>query len=368
MSKKVDYVIVGAGLFGVTFARLMREAGRTVHLLDQRPHIAGNCYTQSMEGIQVHTYGPHIFHTSNRTVWDFVNRFATFNHFVNRPKVHYKDRLYSFPINLMTLYQLWGVKTPAEAEAKLASVRIPNAHPKNLEEWILSQVGPEIYETFIKGYTTKQWQRDPKDLPALIIRRLPIRLTFDDNYFNDPYQGIPIGGYTQMIANMLGDAPVSLDTDYFSDRAYWSGMAAKKVVYTGKIDAYFDYRLGELEYRTLRFENKVMDIPDYQGNAVINYTDAAVPYTRVAEHKHFELSTGPKTVVTWEYPDDWQRDKVPYYPINDEKNTALYNRYRDLALREKNVIFGGRLAQYKYYDMHHVIEVAMAAAEKELRE
>ncbi len=358
-----DYLIVGCGLFGSVFAEQMMAQGKKVLIIDKRPHIGGNVFTETREDINIHVYGAHIFHTSNETVWRYVNRFATFNHYVNRPKVHYQGKIYSFPINLMTLYQLWGVQTPAEAERVLAEKRIPIEHPNNLEEWILSQVGEEIYETFIKGYTSKQWMRHPKDLPTFIIRRLPIRLTFDDNYFNDPYQGIPIGGYTPMIQKMIAGADVRVGVDYFADKSTWDSFA-KKVVYTGKIDEYFGFRFGELDYRTLRFDNKVLDIPDFQGNAVVNYTEEQVLYTRIIEHKHFEFGTQPKTVVTWEYPDAWDRTKVPYYPVNDKPNTDIYQQYKTLADRESGVLFGGRLAEYRYYDMHHVVASALAAAKQ----
>ena len=361
---KYDYLIVGCGLFGATFAEQMMKNGKSVLMIDKRPHIGGNVYTESTEGINVHKYGAHIFHTSNEAVWNYIRQFATFNHYVNRPKVNYKGKYYSFPINLMTLYQMWGVTTPVEAEAKLASVRVPIEHPQNLEEWILSQVGEEIYETFIKGYTTKQWGRQPSELPTFIIRRLPIRLTFDDNYFNDPYQGIPIGGYTPIIEAMTKGADIHLGVDFFADQAAWEAKA-DKVVFTGKIDEYYDYRFGELEYRTLRFDTKVLDMPDYQGNAVINYTDEDTPYTRILEHKHFEFEQGPKTVVTWEYPDAWDRSKVPYYPVNDKRNMELYHQYDALKVDSAHVIFGGRLAEYRYYDMHQVIASALATAQKE---
>lgn len=367
MNKKYDYLIVGAGMFGATFARIMLDAGKSVLIIDKRPHIGGNCYTEKVEGIDVHVYGPHIFHTNDEKIWGFVNRFTEFENFINKPKVLFKDKIYSFPINLMTLYQLWGVKTPAEAEEKLKSVRVPCENPQNLEDWILSQVGREIYETFIEGYTRKQWGRHPKELPASIIKRLPIRLYFEENYFTDKYQGIPSGGYTAMMEKMMEGADIRLNVDFLSNIQEWESMA-DRVIYTGKIDEFFGYQHGELEYRSLDFETFIAD-GDYQGNAVVNYTEAEVPYTRIVEHKHFAPSTAakhPKTVVTKEYPSAWTREKTPYYPIRDKKNEELYNKYRDLTEEKKSYIFGGRLAEYVYYDMHQVIGSAMAKARKEL--
>jgi UDP-galactopyranose mutase len=362
--KEFDWLIVGTGLFGATFAQQAMEQGKKVLMIDKRPHIGGNVFTEAVEGIQIHRYGAHIFHTSNKTVWEYVNRFASFNHYVNRPKVHYKNNLYSFPINLMTLYQIWGVKTPEEARKKLEAVRIPNVSPQNLEEWVLSQVGEEIYEIFIKGYTQKQWGRHPSTLPAFIIKRLPIRLTFDDNYFDDCYQGIPIGGYTSMVKRMLEGATVETGVDFLANREFWANKA-DTILFTGPIDAYFNSCYGPLEYRSLRFDTRVVDVPDYQGNAVINYTEAEIPHTRVIEHKHFEFGQpSEKTVVTWEYPHTWNKGDEPYYPVNDEKNQQLYKQYKTLAESETNVLFGGRLAEYRYYDMHHVIASALALAGK----
>lgn len=360
---KYDYLIVGTGLFGATFAQHALEKGKTVYMIDKRSHIGGNVYTKAIDGINVHMYGAHIFHTSNEKVWRYVNRFTQFNHYVNRPKVCYQNKIFSFPINLMTLYQLWGVKTPEAARAKLDEVRVPIDKPKNLEQWILSQVGEEIYTTFIKGYTTKQWQCHPSELPSFIIRRLPIRLTFDDNYFNDIHQGIPIGGYTKMVENMLDGAKVETNVDYLENQADFDAMA-ETVVYTGPIDRYFKFKFGELDYRTLRFDTKTLDTPDYQGNAVINYTEEKIPYTRILEHKHFEFTESEKSVVTWEYPDSWDQSKIPYYPINNDTNNAIYKKYKSLAEKTSNVIFGGRLAEYRYYDMHQVIASAMAVAER----
>ncbi len=359
-----DLLIVGAGLYGATVTSQYTASKKRVLVIDKRPHIAGNAYTESVEGIQVHRYGAHIFHTSNKQVWDFVNQFTSFNHYVNRPKVRFKNKLFSFPINLMTLYQIWGVHTPEEAKKKLNEVRHKIDHPHNLEEWILSQVGAELYEIFIKGYTQKQWGVHPSKLPAVIIKRLPIRLDFNDNYFEDCYQGIPNGGYTQMVAKMLEGADVQLGEDFFAKREYWTSKA-KAVLFTGPIDAYFDYCYGALGYRSLRFDTKTLQNPDFQGNAVINYTDAEIPFTRIIEHKHFDFQPqSSQTVVTWEYPETWTIGKEPYYPLGDETNLSLYKRYKTLAESEKNVFFGGRLAEYRYYDMHHVIAAALAFSGK----
>ena len=357
-----DFVVVGCGIFGSVFAQQMAARGKKILVIEKRPHIGGNCYTENIEGIEVHKYGPHIFYTNDEKVWSYVNRFAEFNNFVNRVKVRHKDKLYSFPVNLMTLYQLWGVKTPAEARQKLKEAAIPNSNPQNLEEWVLSQVGREIYEIFFKGYTKKQWKKDPKDLPASIMRRIPIRLNFDDSYYNVRYQGIPIGGYRRLFERMLEGIEIRLNTDYFAKRDYWDSLASR-VVYTGKIDEYFDYKFGQLEYRSMRFENKILD-GDYQGNAVINYTEEHVPYTRITEHKHFELKNCDKTVVTWEYPDDYDRDKVPFYPINDKTNDGIYALYKKEAEKQNKVIFGGRLAAYAYLDMGQCISEAMTVCEK----
>jgi UDP-galactopyranose mutase len=349
-----DYVIVGAGLFGATFANLATEAGKSCLVIDKRNHIAGNCYTEEVEGIHVHKYGPHIFHTNSPVVWAFVNSFANFNHFSYRPLVSYQSHLYSFPINMTTLYQLWSVRTPAEAEQVLQSRRIPCEDPKNLKEWVLSQVGAEIYDIFIRGYTTKQWGRDPSELPASIIRRLPIRLTYDTNYFNDRYQGIPYQGYTRMVERMLQGSEVQLEVDWFQDQRLLRRLC-KNVVYSGPLDQFFDYQCGPLEYRSLRFEEEWHD-GDFQGVAGVNYTDAAVPYTRIVEHKHFTFNTGPRTIITREYP---SATGEPFYPVNDEANNARRSQY--LALPEQSgVIFGGRLGTYQYYDMHQVIAQAIA--------
>lgn len=364
VTPEYDYVIVGAGLFGSVWARQMTDAGRRCLVLDRRPHIGGNVYTEEVEGINVHRYGPHIFHTSNDDIWAYVGRFASFNHYVNRPRVNYRGQIYSFPINLFTLYQIYGVHTPEEARAKLEEVRIPCDEPRNLEEWILSQVGPEIYQIFIRGYTWKQWKRDLKQLPASIIKRLPIRLTFDDNYFDDCYQGIPKGGYTGMVARMLEGIEVRTGVDYFAAKEQWDAKG-RWTVFTGCIDEYFDHEHGSLEYRSIDFDTKVLQ-GDFQGTAVVNYTAQEVPHTRIVEHKHFEFGTQPATVVTWEYPGEWAPGKIPYYPINDAKNSAIYRKYKARADAESRVIFGGRLAEYRYYDMHQVIGSALAKARKHL--
>ena len=350
-------------MFGSVFARMCLDAGKTVLMVDKREHIAGNCYTKKVDDIEVHMYGPHVFHTNNDRVWEFVNRFAKFNHFTYRPRVKHKGKIYSFPINLMTLYQLWGVQTPKEAQEKLEQVKIDIKDPKNMEEWVLSQVGQEIYETFIRDYTIKQWNKEPKDLPSFIIKRLPIRLTYDDNYFYDKHQGVPIGGYTKMFEKMIEGADVKLSTDYLEDKQKLDSLA-NRVVFTGKIDEYFGYAHGELEYRTIRFDHQKFD-GDYQGNVAINHTDMSVDYTRSIEHKHFEFKKSDTTVVTFEYPDKWDRTKVPLYPVNNDENNKTYKAYRKLADQTvPNVIFGGRLAEYKYYDMHQVVGSALSKASK----
>lgn len=368
-----DYLVVGSGLFGAVFARQATDAGKKVLVIDKRPNIAGNVYTEKVEGINFHKYGAHIFHTNNTEVWNYVNRFATFNRFTNSPVANYKGELYSMPFNMYTFNKMWGVVTPEEAAAKIEDQRQEiTGEPQNLEEQAISLVGRDIYEKLVKGYTEKQWGRGCKELPAFIIKRLPVRLTFDNNYFNALYQGIPIGGYTKMVANLLDGIDVQLNEDYLVDRAKWDALA-DKVVYTGAIDAFFNYSLGNLEYRSVRFENEVLDIPNFQGNAAVNYTDRETPWTRIIEHKWFEFGKDengndlPKTVISREYSSEWKPGDEPYYPVNDEKNGELYKKYRALAEQEEKVIFGGRLGEYKYYDMDAVIASALECAKKELR-
>ena len=364
--KKLDYLVVGAGLFGATVANQAKRAGHSVLVLDKRPHIGGNVYTENVEGIQVHRYGAHIFHTNSREVWNFINRFAEFNRFTNSPVANYHGELYSLPFNMYTFNRMWGVVTPAEAEAKIAEQRRAAGitDPKNLEEQAISLVGKDIYEKLIKGYTEKQWGRPCTELPAFIIKRLPVRVTFDNNYFNALYQGIPIGGYTAMVGRMLDGVEVQLNTDYLKEKSRWDAIA-EKIIYTGPIDAYFDYRLGTLQYRSVRFETEVLDMQNFQGNAAVNYTDRETPWTRIIEHKWFEFGTQPKTVISREYSSEWKPGDEPYYPVNDEKNNALYAQYKKLAEEEKNVIFGGRLGEYKYYDMDAVLEAALKPSAKE---
>lgn len=367
-----DYLVVGSGLFGSVFAREATNKGKKVLVLDKRANIAGNVYTQKIEGINVHKYGAHIFHTNDTKVWNYVNQFATFNRFTNSPVANYKGELYSMPFNMYTFNKMWGVVTPEEAASKIEEQRKEVVgEPKNLEEQAISLVGRDIYEKLVKGYTEKQWGRDCKDLPAFIIKRLPVRLTFDNNYFNALYQGIPVGGYTKMVENLLDGIEVKLNTDYLADKEKWNAMA-KKVVYTGAIDAYFDYTLGNLEYRSVRFENEILDQPNFQGNAAVNYTDRETPWTRIIEHKWFEFGKDengadlPKTIISREYSSEWKPGDDPYYPVNDAKNGALYSEYRKMADLEENVIFGGRLGAYKYYDMDAVIASALDLCESEL--
>ena len=364
---KYDYLVVGAGLFGAVFAQQAKYAGKKVLVIDKREHIAGNVYTESIEDINVHIYGAHIFHTNNRKVWDYVNQFAEFNRFTNSPVANYHGELYSLPFNMYTFNKMWGVVTPQEAQAKITSQRKAAGitEPKNLEEQAISLVGTDIYEKLVKGYTEKQWGRPCTELPSFIIKRLPVRLTFDNNYFNALYQGIPMGGYTNMVANMLEGIEVRLGIDYLENKQELDGLA-DKVIYTGPIDAYFGYQLGALEYRSVRFETEVLDTPNFQGNAAVNYTDRETPWTRIIEHKWFEFGTQPKTVISREYSSEWKQGDEPYYPVNDEKNGALYQRYKALAEREEKITFGGRLGEYKYYDMDAVIASALACAEKEL--
>jgi UDP-galactopyranose mutase len=355
-----DFIVVGSGLFGSVFAQQAKERGYSVLIIEKRNHIGGNCFTENIEGINVHKYGPHIFHTSDERIWKYVNRFADFNGFVNRPKVKYKEEIYSFPINLFTLYQMFGVKSPEEAKSLLDEIRIKNNNPKNLEDWILSQVGHEIYQKFIYGYTKKQWGRNPKDLPSSIIKRLPIRLNFDDNYFKDKYQGIPIGGYTRMIENIQSGIEIITGVDFTENRKELESKA-NYVIFTGPIDEFFGYQLGTLEYRSLRFETEILNTEDFQGNAIVNYTEESIPYTRICEHKHFEWSKSDKTVITREYPQEWSSNLEKYYPVNDEKNNRLYEEYKKMTIPlSPKYIFGGRLAEYKYYDMHQVIGSALA--------
>ena len=367
MAKPYDYLIVGAGLYGAVFAQEAKRAGKKCLVIDRRDHIAGNIYTEAVEGIDVHRYGAHIFHTNNKAVWEYITRFAEFNRYTNSPIANYHGEIYNLPFNMNTFNKMWGVITPAEAQAKIEAQRAAAgiAEPKNLEEQAISLVGTDIYEKLIKGYTQKQWGRPCAELPAFIIKRLPVRFTYDDNYFNALYQGIPVGGYTAMAAKLLEGTEVRLGEEYLGKKAEWDALA-DKVLYTGPVDAYFDYRLGVLEYRSVRFETETLDMENYQGNAVVNYTDAETPYTRIIEHKHFTFGTQPKTVISREYSAEWQRGDEPYYPVNDDKNGALYARYKALADAEPNVLFGGRLGEYKYYDMDKVIEVALAAAHKEI--
>ena len=363
---KYDYLVVGSGLYGAVFAREAADRGKKVLVIDKRPNVAGNIYTETVEGIHVHKYGAHIFHTNDTKVWKYITRFAEFNRFTNSPVANYHGELYSLPFNMYTFNKMWGVVTPEEAAAKIEEQRREITHePQNLEEQAISLVGRDIYEKLIKGYTEKQWGRDCKDLPAFIIKRLPVRLTFDNNYFNALYQGIPNGGYTAMVEKMLDGVEVRLGVDYLAEKAELDKLA-DRVVYTGPVDAYFGYKLGALQYRSVRFETETLDTDNYQGNAVVNYTDAETPYTRIIEHKHFEFGTQPKTVISREYSAEWKKGEEPYYPVNDEKNGALYAAYKKLADAEPGVIFGGRLGEYKYYDMDKVIEAALSVAEKEL--
>lgn len=370
-----DYLIVGSGLFGATFAYRARQAGKKCIVIDKRPHLGGNVYCEKIEGINVHKYGAHIFHTSNKKVWNFVNSIVEFNRYTNSPVANYQDRLYNLPFNMNTFYQMWGVVTPQQAKEKIEEQRT-NAmeimkkagikEPRNLEEQAISLIGTDIYEALIKGYTEKQWGRKCTDLPAFIIKRLPVRFVYDNNYFNDKYQGIPIGGYNKLIEGLLEGVEVKTNTDFFENRSYWESIA-EKIVFTGKIDEFYDYQFGKLEYRTVRFEEEIHDCANYQGNAVVNYTEKEIPYTRIIEHKHFEMfgtevEECPKTVISKEYSTEWKDGMEPYYPVNDEKNSTLYNQYKELANKEQNVIFGGRLAEYKYYDMAPIIEKVLNTA------
>ena len=363
---KYDYLIVGAGLYGAVFAQRAKEQGKKVLVIDKRSHIGGNVYTETIEGINVHKYGAHIFHTNNKTVWDYITRFADFNRFTNSPVANYKGELYSLPFNMYTFNKMWGVITPEQAAQKIEEQRRTSGitDPKNLEEQAISVVGLDIYEKLVKGYTEKQWGRDCKDLPAFIIKRLPVRLTFDNNYFNALYQGIPIGGYTKLVENLLSGIEVRLNQDYLGRKEEFD-LLAEKVVYTGPIDAYFGYKLGILEYRSVRFETEILDTPNFQGNAAVNYTDRETPWTRIIEHKWFEFGGQQKTVISKEYSLEWRPGEEPYYPINDERNSELYKQYKILSEAETNIIFGGRLGEYKYYDMDAVIAAALSRADME---
>ena len=373
LSEKYDYLIVGAGLFGATFAHLAKKQGKHCLVIDKRPHVGGNVYCENIEGINVHKYGAHIFHTSDKEIWDFVNSIVPFNRYTNCPIAQAPDgKLYNLPFNMNTFYQMWGTNTPAEAKAKLEEQRQEIvdkmytegiSEPRNLEEQALSLIGRDIYEQLIKGYTEKQWGRKCTELPAFIIRRLPVRMTYDNNYFSDSYQGIPIGGYNKLIEGLLREVDVELDTDFFENREHWKTVA-KQIIFTGKIDQFYDYRFGKLEYRTVKFETEVLDMANYQGNAVVNYTDASVPYTRIIEHKHFEtfgndVYDNPHTVISREYSREWNDGMEPFYPVNDTHNQAAYEKYKTLAEQENGIFFGGRLAEYKYYDMAPVISSAI---------
>jgi len=360
-----DFLIVGSGLYGSTIARELTDSGKTVLVIEKRNHIGGNVYTEKVEGINVHKYGAHIFHTNNKSVWDYVQKFATFNRFTNSPVANYKGEIYSLPFNMYTFNQMWGVVKPEEAKEIIDKQKNAlNHEPRNLEEQAITLVGTDIYEKLIKGYTEKQWGRKCKDLPAFIIKRLPVRFTYDNNYFNALYQGIPVGGYTKMIENMLFGIEVQTGVDYLAEKEYFDSIA-ETVIYTGPIDAYFNYKFGALEYRSVKFENEILDIPNFQGNAAVNYTDSETPWTRIIEHKWFEFGKDengnelPKTVISKEYSSEWKKGDEPYYPVNDEKNSILYSKYKELADNEENVIFGGRLGEYKYYDMDQVIESAL---------
>ena len=362
---KYDYLIVGAGLFGAVFAYEMTKKGKNCLVIEKRNHIGGNTYTELKENINVHKYGAHIFHTNNKDIWQYINQFADFNRFTNSPIANYNGELYNLPFNMNTFYQMWGVKTPEEAKLKKKKKKTESKieNPKNLEEQAISLIGKDIYEKLVKGYTEKQWGKKCNELPSFIIKRLPVRFTYDNNYFNDLYQGIPIGGYTKIIEKMLKDIEVKLNTDFFENKEKWLN-SADKILFTGMIDEYYDYCYGELEYRGLNFEIETLDIENYQGNAVINYTDSKTPYTRIIEHKHFESSESPKTVITKEYPKSWVKGEEAYYPMNDDKNSKLYNKYVELSKKEDNVIFGGRLGMYKYFDMWQVIDESLKLVKK----
>ncbi len=362
-----DYLIVGSGLFGAVFAQEAKKKGKKCLVIDKRNHQGGNVYCEQVEGINVHKYGAHIFHTNDKEIWDYVNQFVEFNRYTNSPVAFYKDEVYNLPFNMNTFQQLWGVRTPEEAQNKIEEqVKASGIKdPKNLEEQAISLVGIDIYEKLIKGYTEKQWGRKATELPAFIIKRLPVRFTYDNNYFNDKYQGIPIGGYNKLIEGLLDGIEVRLEVDFFAQREEFTQIA-DKIVFTGKIDEFYNNQFGSLEYRSLKFETKTLDQANFQGNAVINYTESKIPYTRIIEHKHFEFGTQKKTVITYEYPDEWSLGKESYYPVNDDKNNAIYNQYKSLSEKDKNVIFGGRLAEYKYYDMHQIIGSALKKSKDSL--
>lgn len=368
MIKEYDYLLVGAGLFNAVFAYEAIRKGKTCLVIDKRSHIGGNLYTEDIEGINIHKYGAHIFHTSDKRVWDFVNQFSDFNNYINSPIAVYENELYNLPFNMNTFSKLWNIKTPSEAQAiiKKQVNDLGITEPKNLEEQALSMVGRDVYEKLIKGYTEKQWGKSCKDLPAFIISRLPLRFTYDNNYFNDRYQGIPIGGYTNMIQKMFSGAEIRLNMEYSCFKKENDGIA-DKTIYTGTIDGYYDYCFGELEYRSLKFENETIDMENYQGNAVVNYTQREVPYTRIIEHKHFEFGKQSKTIITREYPSQWEKGSEPYYPINNEKNNGLYKKYCELAIKEENVIFGGRLGQYRYFDMNKIVEMSLLLADEQIK-
>ncbi len=359
-----DYLIVGSGLFGAVFSYEAKKRGKKCLIIDKREHAGGNVYCENVEGINVHKYGAHIFHTNDKRIWDYVNSFVEFNRYTNSPVANYKGDLYNLPFNMNTFYQLWKVKTPAEAKAVIAD-QIKDLNitaPQNLEEQALSLVGTDIYEKLIKGYTEKQWGRDCKDLPAFIIKRLPVRFTYDNNYFNDAYQGIPIGGYNKLTEGLLEGTEVRLNENYFDNKEYYDSLAPQ-IVFTGKIDQYYDYQFGKLQYRSLRFDQQTLDMENYQGDSLVNYTEREIPYTRIIEHKHFEFGTQPKTVITHEFPAEWDESNEPFYPINDQLNNETYRKYKELADQEQNVIFGGRLAEYRYYDMHQIIGSALKKVE-----
>lgn len=363
-----DYLIVGSGLFGSVFAHEANKKGKRVKVIEKRNHIGGNIYCDNISGINVHKYGAHIFHTNDKDIWDYVNAFVEFNRYTNSPMALSKGKLYNLPFNMNTFYQLWGVTTPQEAKDKISeqSKEYDKIEPSNLQEQAISLVGRDIFETLIKEYTEKQWGRDCRELPAFIIKRLPVRFTFDNNYFNDKYQGVPIGGYNKLIDGLLNDIEVETDIDYFNDRESWD-CQARKIIYTGPIDRYFNYVYGKLDYRSLKFENEILNMQNFQGNAVVNYIDAAYPFTRIIEHKHFEFGNQEKTVITKEYPKEFEEGDEYYYPVNDSKNNRLFSQYKTLAALETNVIFGGRLAEYKYYDMHQVIASALKICEMEFK-